>query len=117
MGPIERRRDMPRFYRAIDADPGVDRREFVRAAGAGVAVAGVLLLGRPTFGDERPPEVETNIGDFMKVPKTRLSLPGLFPGRVVKVRDPRVLHDEKVDATVAAEMVEKGIRTLTGRSL
>jgi len=108
---------MTQHYRSMDGGRGVDRREFVRAAGAGVAVAGGLLLGRPSVGDERPPKVETNIGDFMNVPKTRLSLPGPFPGRVAKVIDPRVLRDEKVDAKVAAEMVGKGIRTLTGRSL
>jgi hypothetical protein len=101
----------------MDGGPGVDRREFVRTAGAGVVVAGGIVLGVPSVGEEKPPEVETNIGDFMKVPKTRLSLPGLFPGRVVKVTDLRVLRDEKVDGKVAAEMVERGIRTLTGKSL
>jgi hypothetical protein len=101
----------------MGGDPRVDRREFARLAGAGVTVAGGLLLGRPSFGEEKPPEVETNIADFMKVPKTRLSLPGPFPGRVAKVTDPGVLHDEKVDGKVAAEMVRKGIRALTGRGL
>ncbi len=35
----------------------------------------------------------------------------------MKVEDARVLRDEKVDGKVAAEMVEKGIRALTGKSM
>jgi hypothetical protein len=101
----------------MNGGPGVGRREFVRAAGVGAVVAGGLVLGVPGSGDEKPPEVETNIGDFLKVPRTRHSLPGPFPGRVVKVTDSRVLRDDKVDGKVAAEMVERGIRTLTGKSL
>ncbi len=103
-------------YRSMPTSSAVDRREFVRAATGGAALVGGLVLGRPAVGDEKPAATETNIGDFMKVPRTRLSLPGLFPGRVVKVTDSRVLRDERVDAKVATEMVEKGIRTLTGRS-
>jgi hypothetical protein len=107
---------MPNRYRSMPTSSAVDRRDFVRAVTAG-AVVGGLVLGRPAAGDEKPAETETNVGDFLKVPRTRLSLPGLFPGRVVKVTDARVLSDERVDAKVAAEMVEKGIRTLTGKSM
>jgi hypothetical protein len=71
----------------------------------------------PSFGQEKPPEVETNIAEFLKTPRTAQSLPGPFPGRVVRVVDDAVLKDEKVDAKAAATMVEKGIRTLTGKSL
>ena len=51
------------------------------------------------------------------MPKTPHSLPGPFPGKVVKVTDPRSLVDERVDGKVVAEMVERGIRTLTGTSM
>ena len=69
------------------------------------------------MAEEKPPATETNVADFLKVPRTPLSLPGLFPGRVVKVTDARALRDEQVDAKVAAEMVEKGIRALTGKGM
>lgn len=108
---------MRHTYRAMPASSSIDRRGFVRVATAGAAAAGGLVLGVPALGEEKPSATETNVGDFLKVPRTRLSLPGLFPGRVVKVTDARVLRDEKVDAKVAAEMVEKGIRTLTGRGM
>jgi len=101
----------------MDTTLSLDRREFVRTMGVGAAVVGGVVLGIPSFGQERVAEVETNVGEFLKVPKTRYSLPGPFPGRVVKVTDPRVLVDEKVNATIAAGMFEKGIRTLTGKSM
>ena len=110
---------MARQYSAMDRTFTFDRREFVKAAGACSAVASGLVLGVPAFGDEKekPAEVETNIGEFLKVPKTPHSLPGLFPGRVVKVTDPRSLVADRVDAKVVGEMLEKGIRTLTGGSM
>ncbi len=104
-------------YRTMPTTSSIDRRGFVRAAAVGAAAVGGLVLGVPASGEEKPAATETNIGDFLKVPRTRLSLPGLFPGRVVKVTDARVLRDERVDAKVAAEMVEKGIRTLTGKRM
>ena len=108
---------MSHRYRTMPTTSAVDRREFVRSAAVGAAAVGGLVLGVPASGEEKPAATETNIDDFLKVPRTRLSLPGLFPGRVVKVTDARVLRDERVDAKVAAEMVEKGIRTLTGKKM
>jgi len=105
-------------YSSIDVNPSVNRREFVKAAAACSAAAGSLVLGVPAFGQEtKAAPVETNIGDFMKVPKTSLSLPGPFPGRVVKVTDPRSLQAEKIDAKAVAGMFEKGVTGLTGRSM
>jgi hypothetical protein len=107
-------------YRSLEVGPGVDRREFVRTVGvASAATAGALVLAGPTFGQTPtpPPVIVTNVGDFQKVPKTPRSLPGPFPGKVVKVTDKRSFVDEKFDAKVIAGMVEKGIATLTGKNL
>ncbi len=93
----------------------VDRREFIKL-GACSAAASRLVLGGLAFGDQTPlPEVQTNIGDFMKVPKTRFSLPGPFPGKVVKITDARALVADKFDGSAIAGMVKKGITTLTGK--
>ncbi len=73
-------------------DAGLDRRDFVRTVTA-AGMAGVVL-GVPAFGEDAakpaapPPRPETNIADFVKVPRTRHSLPGPFPGKVVQVTDP-----------------------------
>jgi hypothetical protein len=105
---------------------GVNRRSFLR--GAGTVLVGGAVLGGPAFGEEetkegsaekpkppKPTEVQTNLAEFMKVPKADGAIPGPFPGRVVQVTDPRSLtEDETVDAAVVREMVAKGIRKLTG---
>ncbi|RPI22792.1 MAG: DUF362 domain-containing protein, partial [Acidobacteria bacterium] len=104
-------------YRSVDCRPGLDRRDFVRSA-TGVCAVGSLVLGVPVFGQEKqPPPPETNIGDFMKVPKTKHSLPGPFPGKVVEVKDTACLVNEKFDQATVTKMVERGIRTLTGVDL
>jgi hypothetical protein len=113
----ERRAIMRHSYRTMPTTSRIDRRGFVRAATVGAAAVGGLVLGIPAPGEETPATTETNVDDFLRVPRTRLSLPGLFPGRVVKVTDARVLRDERVDGRVAAEMVEKGIRALTGKGM
>jgi hypothetical protein len=98
----------------------VTRREFVKI-GAVSAVAGGIVLGVPSMADAQQPPIpappETNIDDFMKVPKGKHALPGPFPGRVVEVKDPRSLVDDKIDARVVGDMVERGIRTLTGQDM
>ncbi len=71
---------MSRRYRSLSSTSEIDRREFVRSAAVGAAAVGGLVLGVPAFGEEKPAAVETNIDDFLKVPRTRLSLPGLVPG-------------------------------------
>jgi hypothetical protein len=103
----------------MDSAWRMHRREFLHALGTGTAVAGGLVLGVPTFGQDTkvPPPVETNIADFMKVPKGPHAIPGPFPGRVVEVTDRRSLVDDKVDAAVVAAMFAKGVTTLTGKSM
>ncbi len=99
------------------------RREFLRSLGTASAVAaGGLVLGTPAFGDEEkeappPADAETNIAEFMKVPKGPHALPGPFPGKVVQVTDATCLKGENVDGAVVSRMVERGIARLTGKSL
>ena len=103
-------------YRSMNHTLPLDRREFIKTIGACSVTAGGMVLGVPAFGGQAAsPKVETNLGDFLKVPKTKFSLPGPFPGRVVKVTDPRSLVDDKFDGKVIGEMVRRGIASLTGR--
>lgn len=114
----------PKRYASIRSDAGVDRRGFLKVVtAASVAVSGgVVVLGRPA--DEppqappKPPaEVETNIQEFMKVPKGPHAIPGPFPGLVARVHDPDILKGTRVAPKAAAKMVERGITALTGRGL
>ncbi len=107
-------------YQPMPTSTDVTRREFVRI-GAATAAAGGIVLGVPSIPGAQdrtpPPAPETNINDFMKVPKGKHALPGAFPGRVVEVQDPRSLVDDKIDAKVVAGMFERGVRTLTGKDM
>lgn len=96
-----------------------NRREFVKTIGTCSIAAGGLVLGVPAFGQEKQaaPKVETNISDFLKVPKKQHSLPGPFPGTVVKVQDGRSLQQDRFNPKVINQMVKKGITTLTGKSM
>ena len=107
-----------RRYRSLEMSGRLGRRAFVRAAGAGAAAAGALRFVPMTFAQApaSAPAIVTNIADFQKVPKTPRSVPGPFPGNVVKVTDPRSLRRDGVDGKVAGEMVVEGITTLTGKN-
>jgi hypothetical protein len=77
----------------------------------------------PAYGEEEkaspesPPKVETNIKDFMKVPKAPGAIPGPFPGRVVQVIDPKSMQDDVIDGDVVQAMLEEGISKLTGKNM
>ncbi len=115
-------------YRSMPSEHAVGRRDFMKAGGAlgaGLVIAGrSLLAAQETQGQQPPakpavraPRPKTNIEDALKVPKTKWSLPGPFPGRVIEVHDPAAMPGGKVDAAVVKAMFEKGIRELTGKSL
>ncbi len=110
-------------YRSMDIPSGLNRRCFLKSLGACTVLAGGAVLGAPPlFSAEeekkkKRKEVKTNIDDFMKAPRAECAIPGPFPGRVVEVRDPRSLVDDKVDAAVVGEMLKKGITRLSGKDL
>jgi hypothetical protein len=104
----------------------VDRRDFFRiggAVGAGLIMSGRNLLTaqeaqKPPAKPAAPaPKPKTNIEDALKVRRTKHSLPGPFPGRVIEVTDPKAMPDGKADPAVVKAMVEKGISKLTGKNL
>lgn len=106
-------------YTSLKPALGVDRRDFIKSVS--VAAAAGVVLGVPSFGDEKaapkpPAEVETNIADFMKVPRGTHAIPGPFPGKVVQVKDAKSYEGGKVNAKVVGQMFEKGLPRLTGTS-
>src|SRR5512139_4280961 len=106
-------------YRSMPPENAVDRRAFLKAGGTlgfGLVMAGrSLLTAQQTQGQKPPakpagppPRPKTNIEDALKVPKTKWSLPGPFPGSVIEVHDPAAMPDGKVNAAVVKAMIEKG---------
>ncbi len=120
-----------RSYRSMPPDNAVDRRGFLkRGAAAAAAAAAVATTGvgsRFLFAGESgqaapaapktPAKPKTNIEDALKIPRTKTSLPGPYPGRVVEVFDPAAMPEGRVNGDVVKAMFEKGMTSLTGQSL
>jgi hypothetical protein len=104
----------------MDSMSTLKRRDFLRLGG--VLGAGLLLGNPAAWAAEKqkaapPPRIKTNIDDAMKVPKTKHSLPGPLPGRVVEVSDPRAMAGDKPAGDVIRTMFNNGIRNLTGKNM
>lgn len=114
-----------RGYASMPPRDSVNRREFFKiggAVGAGLVMNGRSLLAAQEAQQEpakpaSPPRPKTNLEEALRVPRTKASLPGPFPGRVVEVSDPKAMPDGKADPAVVKAMVEKGVATLTGKGL
>ncbi|MBR9977074.1 MAG: hypothetical protein KFH87_03215, partial [Bacteroidetes bacterium] len=79
------------------------------------ATAAGAILPRPLFSRLRtndPPA--TNIRDALKIPRTKESMPGRYPGRVVEAFDPASVRDGQPVAARAAHMLEQAMLELTG---
>lgn len=110
---------MRKKYRSIHPDFQLNRRQFMQIGGA---IGTGLVLGQPTLWaqdqQKKPPEKpKTNIQDVLNLPKTKHSLPGAFPGKVVQVTDAQALVDDKFNPAVINTMFEKGIQRLTGKNM
>jgi uncharacterized protein (DUF362 family) len=92
------------------------RRDFFKMAAAG-GLGAVLsnLPGKSAIAaateNEKP---ATNIADALKYPKTGLSMPGKFPGKVVKVVDPQSVFEDKPVKSVTYRMLSDAMLQLTG---
>jgi hypothetical protein len=97
------------------------RREFVKTLGICSVAVGAAVLGRASLAEEKPAsdKPETNLADFLKTPRTKTSLPGPLPGRVVKLIDRRCLKEkeDEVVGEVVAEMFARGMTALTGKDM
>lgn len=112
-----------RGYDSINSGWSIKRREFLKLTGAGTVMGAGLVLGTPhLWAQEKtkrvpPKRPKTNLDDVIKVPKTKYSLPGLFPGRVIETHNPKAMEGDKVDAALVNEMIVKGITQLTGKDM
>lgn len=106
-------------YKSLEIAEGLDRRELMKLSAVGAG----LLLGVPTVWAVRDEKekagkvarIATNVDDALKVPRTKWSIPGPFPGRVARVTNPKAMKDGKPDAKVVDEMFREGLARLTGK--
>ncbi|MDD2490875.1 MAG: DUF362 domain-containing protein [Bacteroidales bacterium] len=93
------------------------RRDFFRylsIGGAGLALGPVVNAADKSslfYTDDKP---ATNIADALAVPRTKHSMPGLYPGRVVKVIDENSVVDTLPSPERAYSMLKESMLKLTG---
>lgn len=95
----------------------VNRRSFFKLAtvvGAGAIVNQPQSILAAPPQEQKPAKPATNIADALKYPRNEHSLPGKFPGKVVKVVDETSVVDNQPQEAVANEMIKKAMLQLTG---
>ena len=92
----------------------MDRRAFVKAGCIGSA--SLLMQGLdPMLRADVPPPVAPPIElhgppDYKPSP---LGMPGLFPGRVIEVRDPKAIVRNRISQSIVRQMLEHAMKELT----
>ncbi len=111
-------------YRSLEIKDEVNRREFLKlSSGLGSVVGVGLLLGTPPVWSSKnglasqENQTKTNIKDALAVARTKTSLPGPFPGRVIEIHDPKAMTEDKPAPEIIDAMVKKGITRLTGKNM
>ena len=93
----------------------MDRRTFVKAGCIGSASLLMQGLDPAMRADVTPlvaPPVELHgLPDYEASP---LGMPGLFPGRVVELRDPKAIVRNRVSQSTVHEMLQHAMKELTG---
>lgn len=97
----------------------MQRRKFFRsmvAGGAGIALSPVIKAAPAPllFQENRKPD--TNIADAIAIPRNANSMPGKYPGSVVKTVSNGCIVDGKPYEPVAYEMVKTCMLNLTGET-
>ena len=85
----------------------MQRRKFVHSialGGIGIALAPIVKATAPEKAIAVKPT--SNIQDALNIPRTNLSMPGKFPGKVVKINHPDCFINGKPSNDIAYEMVK-----------
>jgi uncharacterized protein (DUF362 family) len=94
----------------------MDRRTFVKVGC--VASASLIMEGLdPTKmrADESPPAVPPiELHGLAEYKRSPLAIPGLFPGRVIEVRNPKAITRNRVSQPIVREMLTHAMQDLTG---
>ncbi|MDH4157787.1 MAG: DUF362 domain-containing protein [candidate division Zixibacteria bacterium] len=108
------------MYKSMNSRFDCNRRDFVKAGGivtAGIVLGTPALWAQEKYESGQPERIKTNIDELMKVPRTKYSLPGLFPGRTVEVHDKKTMVEGVPQPEPIKKMFETGLQQLTGRNL
>jgi uncharacterized protein (DUF362 family) len=109
-----------------DARPSdrFSRRKFFGTAAMAAAGAALAprLIGQEKVQNEKPApappaEIKTNIEEVRNIPRVATSLPGPYPGKVVRVRTGANPVGQKIDGARVLREVEAGMARLTGEKI
>jgi uncharacterized protein (DUF362 family) len=94
----------------------VDRRAFVKRSCLGGVALFVDHWGTsPAYSQDLiPPAPPIHVNEPVGRSVSPLRMPGLYPGRVVEISDERSIVANRVSQSIVAQMIEQGIRELTG---
>jgi uncharacterized protein (DUF362 family) len=97
----------------------VNRRNFLRLAGAGAAAAAAAPVAQAmgTSGISRQPQQakpDTNIADAAKTPRGPNAMPGLYPGLVAVVKNTGSVRDNAIVEQQVYDMIARSMLELTG---
>ena len=89
----------------------INRRDFfkvVAAAGAGVIAANPVFakIEKISTAEAKP---KTNIADALKYPRTKTSMPGKYPGKVIQIEHSKCIEEKKINSAAAEEMITEGM--------
>ncbi len=94
------------------------RRNFFRIAAAGSLGAAImppsLIQNLQAQEKPAPEKPSTNIADALKYPRTETSMPGKYPGKVVRVNHSESSVDNEPVETAAYAMIAEAMLSLTG---
>ncbi len=96
------------------------RRKFLGSAAVAAAGAAIAprLIGQDKPEDRKvpaaPPDIKTNIDEVRSIPRVEGSMPGKYPGRVVRVGTGANPVGQKIDGDRVRRELEAGLAELTG---
>ena len=93
------------------------RRNFFRSialGGVGAALTPVAKAASSLASEKMKPQ--TNVKQALAIPRNEYSMPGKYPGKVVKMNSAHCVVDGKPSEAVAYEMLKSGMLYLTGES-
>jgi hypothetical protein len=94
------------------------RRTLLRSLAAGSLGAAIFpsALNKAFGAITAEEKTATNVRDLEQYPRTERSMPGKFPGRVVRINNEKCIAENVFNAEEIEKMVREGIIKLTGES-